>query len=650
MARERIYSSGEFIGPYEVTRTMATGGMGIVYEARPCAERRGDLLRMGIDRVAVKVARLGALELERHERKVLMARIDREFQTLLGLTKLDHPNVVSVFDWGWEDSVPYYVMEVVDGVTLGEALAERPRVGQAIHLFAQLCGAVAFLHHGGICHRDLKPSNVMVRASDGSPVLIDFGICLPPTERTLTGPGELLGTPAYLSPEYAAHWLNPDQTRPYVAAPTDDVWALGVMLYELLTGELPWRTPPGQRERLLREILTVRPPHPSDVYSRAPRALGDVAMQMLEVNLALRPRACSRVVSLLGKAGQESDVLSPLPPRRSGSRGLTSDATPTEHVPERRAEPLLLEEEAKRQKEGLQREETTRRSEGSVQARRRVFATLAASVVLSVLCSIAVQVGSSGRDQSKHQENKGLVSTRDAQTGVAGANRRPLSGGSRGIQWPVLGVNSCFSRVGQIGRLRYPWPSTSPRTVGAVRTSRPTFHAAHPGGGTTPLIRSNLREGLRLVLGCGFHRTLWSREGGSWPPQVERGDRIPRCPAIERIEIPRFQKIVSRPPGWRWRYSSRGPAAGLQEFLAALLRRPVGLLRRGGVVFLGGAGLLAFVRDFPTGASCSMGLPEAVAGSAVVFPALAITVARTRLQSSATGRSRQESRSPGTIA
>ena len=334
MARERIYSSGECIGPYEVTRTMATGGMGIVYEARPSAELRGDLLRMGIDRVAVKVARLGTQELDRHERKVLMERIDREFRTLLGLTKLGHPHVVSVFDWGWEDAVPYYVMEVVDGVTFGEALAARPRVGQATHLFAQLCGAVAFLHHGGICHRDLKPSNVMVRSADGEPVLIDFGICLPPTERTLTGPGELLGTPAYLSPEYAAYFLNPDQTRPYLAAPTDDVWALGVMLYELLTGELPWRTPPRLRERLLREIQTVRPPHPSEVYSRAPRAFGDVAMQMLELNPALRPGACFKVVTLLGQAGEKSDVLSPLPPRRSGSRGLTSDDVPTERVPE----------------------------------------------------------------------------------------------------------------------------------------------------------------------------------------------------------------------------------------------------------------------------------------------------------------------------
>ena len=105
-------------------------------------------------------------------------------------------------------------------------------------------------------------------------------------------------------------------------------------LYELLTGELPWRTPPDLRERLLREIQTVRPPHPSEVYSRAPRAFGDVAMRMLEMDPALRLGASAEVIPLLGAAGEKSDVLSPLPPRRSASRGLTSDATPTERVPE----------------------------------------------------------------------------------------------------------------------------------------------------------------------------------------------------------------------------------------------------------------------------------------------------------------------------
>src|SRR3954471_6191403 len=87
--------------------------------------------------------------------------------------------------------------------------------------------------------------------------------------------------------------------RPYVAAPTDDVWALGVILYEALAGESPWRTPPERRELLFREIQTVKPPHPSEVYKRAPRALGDVAMLMLEKNPGKRPASASAALSLL---------------------------------------------------------------------------------------------------------------------------------------------------------------------------------------------------------------------------------------------------------------------------------------------------------------------------------------------------------------
>jgi serine/threonine protein kinase len=113
MEQDRIYMKGELIGPYEVARIISAGGMSIVYEALPGPEEREDLLSMGFERVALKMVRLDARRLGPHELRMLVQRITREFETLYGLMKLGHPNIVDVLDWGFEDSVPYYVMEIV---------------------------------------------------------------------------------------------------------------------------------------------------------------------------------------------------------------------------------------------------------------------------------------------------------------------------------------------------------------------------------------------------------------------------------------------------------------------------------------------------------------------------------------------------------
>src|SRR3954462_3661825 len=110
MGKEGVQARGETIGPYEVVRVVAAGGMGVIYEARPKPGLRDDLLQLGVERVAVKVARLDAGAPSRQERRLRAERIDREFQTLLGLTRLGHPNVVEVYDWGWDEGMPYYAM------------------------------------------------------------------------------------------------------------------------------------------------------------------------------------------------------------------------------------------------------------------------------------------------------------------------------------------------------------------------------------------------------------------------------------------------------------------------------------------------------------------------------------------------------------
>jgi len=343
--RDRIYSKGEFIGPYQVDHVLATGGMGILYKATPDPKLRSDLLSMGIQEVVIKMMRLDETSMGRHERKQWVERMDREFKTLFRLSRLGHPNVVRVYDAGRENGIPYYAMEFVDGVTLQEALEQQPRWGQILSVYAKLCGAVAFLHEGGICHRDLKLSNVLVRRHGGDPVLIDFGICLPPSQRTLTGAKELLGTLQYLSPEYAAHWLDGELHTPYVAIAADDVWALGVILYEILTGRTPWITPPDRREDLLREIQDAAVPHPCAINPKAPAALADAVMKLLEPDFNKRPANGTEVLKLIGPAAEQSEVLGRVPKpmatrttqaRKTQWRHTGQPATPRNPQPQER--------------------------------------------------------------------------------------------------------------------------------------------------------------------------------------------------------------------------------------------------------------------------------------------------------------------------
>src|SRR5207253_8200664 len=182
--------------------------------------------------------------------------------------RMDHPHIAKVLDAGAaEDGRPYFVMELIKGVPITDhcdtnKLSPRERLG----LFADVCRAVQHAHQKGVIHRDLKPSNVLVALYDGKPVVkvIDFGVAKaagqPLTERTLvTGLGAVVGTPEYMSPEQAELNNLDIDTR-------SDIYALGVLLYELLTGTTPL-TRRRVKEAALLEILRVireeEPPRPS---------------------------------------------------------------------------------------------------------------------------------------------------------------------------------------------------------------------------------------------------------------------------------------------------------------------------------------------------------------------------------------------------
>jgi serine/threonine protein kinase/tetratricopeptide (TPR) repeat protein len=220
-ARER---PGTVIGPYKLLEQIGEGGFGIVF----MAEQQEPIRR----KVALKVVKPGM------DTNQVIARFEAERQAL---ALMDHPNIAAVLDAGATDSGrPYFVMELVKGGPITEFCDQNHLPPEArLRLFLDVCHAIQHAHHKGVLHRDIKPTNVMVTLHDGRPVVkvIDFGIAKATaqdlTERTLfTAYGQMIGTPEYMSPEQAEMSGLDVDTR-------SDVYALGVLLYELLTGTTP---------------------------------------------------------------------------------------------------------------------------------------------------------------------------------------------------------------------------------------------------------------------------------------------------------------------------------------------------------------------------------------------------------------------------
>lgn len=248
---------------YEITSVIGTGGMGVVYRAR----------QLQLDRwVAIKMVLLGAYASGDELRALLREARD--------VATLRHPNIVQVYDVGEHDGFPYFAMELLDGGDLARTLQGRPRPARdAADLIRVLAGAVHTAHLGGIVHRDLKPGNIFL-CSDGTPKIGDFSLASRPGhDTTIMTHARQGGTPSYMSPEQAAG--KSTATRPAV-----DIYALGAMLYELLTGRPPFKGESSTETR--RQVIADEPVPPTRLNSRVPRDLQTICLKCLQKDPARR--------------------------------------------------------------------------------------------------------------------------------------------------------------------------------------------------------------------------------------------------------------------------------------------------------------------------------------------------------------------------
>jgi serine/threonine-protein kinase len=241
---------------YEVNAVLGRGGMGIVFRAKHTRLGRA---------VALKMTLAGVLAGPREK-----ARFQRE---AVAAAELRHPNVVQIYDVGDADGQQYFTMELVDGGSLAQKLAGAPQPARAAaELVATLAGAVQAAHERGIVHRDLKPSNVLL-AVDGTPKISDFGLARREEDGAgLTQTGVVLGTPSYMAPEQA-------DGRMGAVGPATDIYALGAILYELLTGRPPFRA--ASAAETVQQVIGQEPAPPSRLNDQIPRDLETICLKCL---------------------------------------------------------------------------------------------------------------------------------------------------------------------------------------------------------------------------------------------------------------------------------------------------------------------------------------------------------------------------------
>src|SRR6266404_478891 len=289
-ARDDFEPGTVLAGRYEIIALLGQGGMGAVYKARDTELDRFVALKL----IRPELARNPEI-LRRFKQELILAR------------QVTHKNVIRIFDLGQSDGIKFITMDFVEGQNLRELLLERGKfpAEQAARVMLQICRALEAAHTEGVIHRDLKPQNVML-SPDGRVYVMDFGIARSAYLPGMTQTGALIGTPEYMSPE---------QARGEKLTERSDLFSLGVIFYELLTGKSPY--PADAPLGTLWKRLQDKAKPPAEIDATVPKALNDIVMSALEIEpekrLSSAREMAQQLEIWLGPSAGSSTIFLPAP-------------------------------------------------------------------------------------------------------------------------------------------------------------------------------------------------------------------------------------------------------------------------------------------------------------------------------------------------